>query len=76
MLEEYQTQTQQVEDSLQHAYEVLEELRARLHENYPEEERTFRMGQAMTALGRSSELILQAHTQLHNIEWPTEDRPR
>lgn len=76
MLEEYQAESQQVQDSLHHAYEVLEELRTRLGESYPPEERTYRMGQAMQALGDSSSLILQAHTRLQGIEWPTEERPR
>lgn len=76
MLEEYQQQTQEVADGLHHGYDQLEELRTRLFENYPEEERTFRMGRAMDALGQASQLMLQAYQRLTQIEWPTEDRPR
>lgn len=76
MLEEYQQATQEVVDGLHNGYQVLEDLRTRLFDSYPEEERTWRMGRAMEALGNASQLILQAHGALSQIEWPTEDRPR
>lgn len=76
MLEEYQQQGQQVQDQLQQAHDQLEELRRTLFDNYPEEERTYRMGKAMTALGNVSVILVNALGQLQQIEWPTEDRPR
>lgn len=76
MLEEYQAQGQQVLDHLQQALDVLEPLRQTLFDNYPEEERTYRMGRAMAVLGNVSVLLVNAQGQLQQIEWPTEDRPR
>lgn len=76
MLEEYQAQAQQIQDQMQQAYDQVEELRRTLVDNYPEEDRTYRMGKAMTALGNASVLMVQALGTLQQIEWPTEERPR
>lgn len=76
MLEEYQSQAQQVQDLLDQSHTILDELNTTMQENYPPEERTYRMGQAMSAVINASNLVLQAHTALHDIEWPTEERPR
>lgn len=76
MLDEYQQQGQQIQDQLQQSYDQLEELRQTLFANYPEEDRTYRMGKAMTALGNTSVLLQQAMGALQQIEWPTEERPR
>lgn len=76
MLEEYQAQAQQIEDQVQQVREMLETLVGTLQENYPEEERTFRMGQAMAAIDEVNRLVTEAQARLQNIEWPTTDRPR
>lgn len=76
MLEEYQQQGQQIQDQLQQGFDNLEELRQTLFTNYPEEDRTYRMGKAMTALGTVSISLQQALGVMQQIEWPTEDRPR
>lgn len=76
MLEEYQAQGQQVQDLLQQGFDNLEELRQTLFANYPEEDRTYRMGKAMTALGTVSTMLQQALGMMQQIEWPTEERPR
>lgn len=76
MLEEYQNQSQHIQDNLQQAFDALETLRRTLFDSYPEEERTYRMGKAMTALGNVSTLLVSALGQMQGIEWPTEDQPR
>jgi len=35
-----------------------------------------RMGKALEAITAATTMIMQAHTRLQNIEWPTVDRPR
>lgn len=76
MLDEYQAQAQEIRDLLEQVRHLLEELRGTLSENYPEEERTFRMGQAMKALDQVNTYVAWSCDQLDNIQWPTEDRPR
>lgn len=76
MLEEYQAQAQQAIDHFEQAHLILSDMVVHLAEQYPEEERTFRMGKAMEALSASDSLAIQAGNRLHNVEWPTEDRPR
>lgn len=76
MLEEYQAQAQQVEDMLVQARDLLEQLTATLQENYPEEERTYRMGRAMNEINAVSGFVSEATSRLQNLEWPTTDRPR
>jgi hypothetical protein len=34
------------------------------------------MGKALEAITAATTMIMQAHTRLQNIEWPTVDRPR
>lgn len=76
MLEEYQAQAQQAIDCFEQAHQILSGMTVHLAEQYPEEERTFRMGKAMEALSAADTLAVQAGSRLHGIEWPTEDRPR
>lgn len=76
MLEEYQQQSQQIQDQIQQVREMLEQLTATLEEHYPPEERTWRMGQAMTGLSEANHLVTQALARMQSIEWPTEERPR
>lgn len=76
MLEEYQEVSQQAQDQLQQVHQLLSDMVMHLGEQYPEQERTWRMGKAMEALSASDSLAVQAGNNLHNIEWPTEDRPR
>lgn len=76
MMEEYQAQSQQVQDELEPLRQTLEDMLTHLGERYPEEERTYRMGRAMGAISSAHQLVLNAQNTLHSIEWPTEDRPR
>lgn len=76
MLSEYQEQGQQVQDGVQQAFDALENLRQTLADNYPEEERTYRMGRVMTTLGEVSIQLNQVLGKMQQIEWPTEERPR